>query len=768
VIGPDAVSFSDLLRQYRTAAGLTQRELAERANLSIRTIQNMEQGHSVRPYQRTVRLLASALDVTGPAAAELSDLARQRNGSAGTDPVSAPPRQLPPAAAQFVGREAELDALTDMLAESGGSGSGGVVVISAINGTAGIGKTTLALHWAHRAAARFPDGQLYVDLRGFSAGAPVTPSEAIRSFLDALGLAPESLPAGEEAQAALFRSSVAGRRLLIVLDNARDAGQVRPLLPGSPGCMVLVTSRASLDGLAVSEGARLLTLDVLSEQEARQLLAARLGGERLAADPLAVSELIRLCAELPLALTVAAARVISRPGFPLAAAAAELREAAGRLDALETGDLASSVRPVFSWSYRNLSEPAAAMFRLVGLHPGPDLTVPAAASSAGIPLRAARRCLDELTRAHMLAEQPPGRFRCHDLLRAYADEQAAGLSEDDRRQVLCPDLDHYVHTGHRASALLNPHRAPIAIKAAACSAAAANTWRSASNQARAPRDLRRPELLRRRPNPRQGSRSAGRSTTGNRCNGHASERQASDQGVPGRAEQSAGSPVETESGKCSAVGQRSRPSGRHHIAVGDQRVYHVADQAARHLDRVLVVVARPGGPLPGWRVAVVEIVRRDDLVEVFRAPVGVAVKELPHDVLGTQLFTHCSSPMTTCERHNLPQSTVGAPPARRVGMPARPVPVASSQRASANAKGRSRPPALHRILSALAEFGSSKMARACGQASWACSWSPAAWHVSPRRSRTSPLLAWQVPTELSLPELFGSEFLASCGPVPQP
>ena len=454
-----------MLRQYRAAAGMTQEELAKQAKLSVRTIQNMEQGRSGRPYHRSVRLLASALGLTGPAATELSDLARRWNDTATPGPISTPPRQLPPGAAQFVGREAELDALTGMLAASGGSGSGGVVVISAINGTAGVGKTTLALHWAHRAAERFPDGQLYVDLRGFSAGVPVTPSEVIFGFLDALGVAPGKLQAqaGEEAQAALFRSLVAGRRLLIVLDNARDVAQVRPLLPGSPGSMVLVTSRASLDGLAVSEGARLLTLDVLSDKEAQELLAARLGDDRLATEPAAVGDLIRLCAELPLALTVAAARVMSRPGFPLAAAAAELREAADRLDALETGDAASSVRPVFSWSYRNLSDPAAAMFRLVGVHPGPDIAAPAAASAAGTSLSAARRSLRELTRAHMLTEQPPGRFRCHDLLRAYAAEQAAAQSEDE---ALGRVLDHYLHTGHRASALIYPHRAPIAISPA--------------------------------------------------------------------------------------------------------------------------------------------------------------------------------------------------------------------------------------------------------------------------------------------------------------
>lgn len=459
------------LRASREAAGLSQQQLADRSGLSIRAVRNIEHGRTCWPYRDSLTRLADALGLQDAIRTEFLGavprrrLARQVPGT-GLAEALIVPRQLPAPVGQFVGREAELEALTDMLAQSGGPDSSGVVVISAINGTAGIGKTTLALHWAHRAAARFRDGQLYVDLRGFSAGPPVMPSEVMHGFLDALGVAPERLPAGEEAQAALFRSLVAGRRLLIVLDNARDVAQVRPLLPGSPGCMVLVTSRASLDGLAVGEGARVLTLDVLSDEEARQLLAARLGGERLAADPAAVSELIRLCAELPLALTVAVARLMSRPGFPLAAAAAELREAADRLDALETGDPASSVRPIFSWSYQNLSKRAAAMFRLVGLHPGPDLTAPAAASAAGISLRDARRSLHELTRAHMLTEQPPGRFRCHDLLRAYAAELAAAETEGYRRQALFRVLDHYLHTGHRASALLNPHRAPLTISPA--------------------------------------------------------------------------------------------------------------------------------------------------------------------------------------------------------------------------------------------------------------------------------------------------------------
>jgi len=263
------------------------------------------------------------------------------------------PRQLPVAARHFAGRAGALTALAGLAAEAGGTdGTSRAMVIAVIEGTAGIGKTALAVHFAHQAARDFPDGQLYVNLRGFDpAGPPMTPGEAIRIFLDALGVPAAQLPASLDAQTGLYRSLLAGRRMLVLLDNARDAGQVRPLLPAGPGCLVLVTSRSQLTGLAAAEGARPMALDLLTGGEAHELLAARLGDERLAAEPAAVQELIGLCARLPLALAIAAARAASQPALPLAALAAELRDAGGRLDALDVGDTAASVRAVFSWSY---------------------------------------------------------------------------------------------------------------------------------------------------------------------------------------------------------------------------------------------------------------------------------------------------------------------------------------------------------------------------------------------------------------------------------
>ena len=235
-----------------------------------------------------------------------------------------------------------------------------------------MGKTALALHWAHQVAGRFGDGQLYVNLRGFDpSGTPAAPAAAIRGFLDALGVAAERIPASPEAQAGLYRSLLAGRRMLIVLDNARDEQQVRPLLPASPGSLVLVTSRSQLAGLAAADGARLLTLDVLRHAEAVQLLAARLGTARAAAEPGAVDQIAGLCACLPLALAVAAARAAARPGFPLAALAGELADSAGRLDALDAGDPGSSVRAVFSWSFRQLSGRGRADVPAAGHPPRP-------------------------------------------------------------------------------------------------------------------------------------------------------------------------------------------------------------------------------------------------------------------------------------------------------------------------------------------------------------------------------------------------------------
>lgn len=374
-----------------------------------------------------------------------------------------PPRQLPPAPWYFAGRTGELGALDGLLEQV--SAARGTVVISAIGGAAGVGKSALALQWAHRVAERFPDGQLYVNLRGFDpSDTPVAPADAIRGFLDALGVAPSAIPASLQAQDGLYRSLLAGRRTLIVLDNARHPEQVRPLLAGGPGCLVVVTSRSRLTGLIASDGAHPVSLDLLTEREAGELLARRLSAARLTREPVAVADIIKLCAGLPLALSIVAARAAANPGMPLAALAGELTEA--RLDALATGEEATDVRAVFSWSYQNLQEPAARLFRLLGIHPGPDISAAAAASMAGQPLPGARKALAELTGAHLIEEDARSRFGFHDLLRAYASEKACSQdSPGYRRQATHRMLDYYLHSAHAADQVLFPARDPITLAA---------------------------------------------------------------------------------------------------------------------------------------------------------------------------------------------------------------------------------------------------------------------------------------------------------------
>ena len=358
-----------------------------------------------------------------PAAAPASQVGQTGPGPGAAVAVAlpAPPRQLPPATRHFAGRAEELRALEDLLGQV--TPAPGPAVISAIGGTAGVGKTTLALHWARRAAARFPHGQLYRDLRGFGPlRAPVQPAEAVHGFLTALGVPSAAIPACPEARVGLYRSVLADRSVLVVLDNARDAGQVRPLIPSGPGCLTLVTSRENLTGLVASEGASMLTLDMFTDAEAGELLAGWLGAGRLEGEPAAVADLIGLCAGLPLALSIVAARAAINPHLPLTCLTADLHQA--RLDALTTGDGATDIRAVFSWSYQALSLPAARLFRLIGAHPGPDITPAAAASLAGVPLGEAHRALGELAGAHLLAQRGPGRFACPGLLRLYAAEQA--------------------------------------------------------------------------------------------------------------------------------------------------------------------------------------------------------------------------------------------------------------------------------------------------------------------------------------------------------
>jgi tetratricopeptide (TPR) repeat protein len=392
-------------------------------------------------------------------------------GSHPTDgPLQPVPAQLPRDIAGFTGRRAELATLDRLLGPpdrglpARAEETPAVAVTCAVSGTAGVGKTALVVRWAHRVATRFPDGQLYVNLRGFDPGGQVmAPATAVRGFLDALGVPAERIPADLDAQAALYRSLLAGRRMLVVLDNARDAEQVRPLLPGAPGCLAVIASRDQLSGLVALDGAHPLTLDLLSQDEARELLARRLGAGRLAAEPAAVSQIIDHCARLPLALSIVAARA-ARSGFPLATLAAELAEAGSRLDALSAGGPTIDVRAVFSSSYTALSPAAARQFRLFGLDPGPDISGPAAASLAGRPSSETRRLLAELTRANLLTEHAPGRYTFHDLLRAYAADLSHTHDTDaQRRAALRRLLDHYLHTAHAADRIMNPARDPITL-----------------------------------------------------------------------------------------------------------------------------------------------------------------------------------------------------------------------------------------------------------------------------------------------------------------
>lgn len=364
----------------------------------------------------------------------------------------APINQMPAIAPHFVGRQRELDFLTDRLENTT------TVAITSIGGTAGIGKTTLALRWAHEHRDRFPDGQLYVDLLGFGPGEPLDPATVVQGFLAALQVPKERMPADVSAQFALYRSVLAGRNMLVLLDNARDSNQVRPLLPGSPSCTVLVTSRNELGGLIAKEGAARLTLALPSVEESRDMLTARLGEHRTSAAGDAVDALITRCARLPIALTIAAARAMIEPQRPLDQLVTELAE-------LTTGDGAETdIRAVFHSSYRTLPPDGARMFRLLGLHPGTDVGIHAAASLAGLPLSDTRRLLSRLTRASLLSEHEPDRFRYHDLLREYATERAvAEESAEERRGAVTRVLDFYLHAAYANDRLLYPHRDTLSL-----------------------------------------------------------------------------------------------------------------------------------------------------------------------------------------------------------------------------------------------------------------------------------------------------------------
>lgn len=415
------------------------------AQLVVALHRGGQQADAFAAYQEVVALLDDQLGVgPGPRLR-----AAQHQVLAGGVPAQVPhhvPRQLPTALPHFVGREQELDGLDTVL------GSGRLVVV--INGSGGIGKTSLAVQWAHRVAGRFPGGQLHSDLRGFDpTGEPVNPISTARDFLLALGVPADEIPAGTEAMLASYREVLSRRRVLVLLDNVRDVEQVLPLLPGGSRSLVVITSRNRLRGLVGHD--RAFGLDVLDPGESMVLFGGRVGADRVAADPVAATRLVELCAGLPLALAVVAARA-TLDQYPLDVLVDELEHAA--LDALDTDDPLTSVRAVFSWTSGCLSPVAARLSVLLGLHPGPDVTEPAASSLMGSP---AGEALDELARYSLITGQDD-RYRLHDLMRAYAAEEAAHrLSAEERREALQRFFDHLMHSALAAAARSDPLRQPI-------------------------------------------------------------------------------------------------------------------------------------------------------------------------------------------------------------------------------------------------------------------------------------------------------------------
>jgi tetratricopeptide (TPR) repeat protein/transcriptional regulator with XRE-family HTH domain len=459
--------FGELVMAYRRQLGMTQEELADRTGLSVRTIRELESGRTRSPRPASVLLLADAFGLGGP---QLRHFQRRADDS--REPTApgeesrgftserrtSAPAQLPAAVAGFTGRGQDMAELDAHLS----SRPAAAVMISVVAGTAGVGKTALAVHWAHRVADQFPDGQLYIDLRGYHPAQPMTSSEALVRFLVALGVPGPEIPLDVDARAARYRTEVAGRRLLIVLDNASTVEQVRPLLPGSAACAVIVTSRDSLAGLVVRHGARRLDLEPLPAAEARDLLGTLIG-RRARAEPAAITGLVDLCARLPLALRIAAELATSRPDTSVADLVTELAEGQRRLDLLDAGgDPYAAVQTVFSWSLRHLSGLVTRAFRLLGRHPGPDFDPYVVAALADVSLAQGRQILRRLSGAHLVHPAPGGRHALHDLLREYAISLPSPDAEDGPA-ALGRLFDYYLGTAAAAMDLLHPgeiHRRP--------------------------------------------------------------------------------------------------------------------------------------------------------------------------------------------------------------------------------------------------------------------------------------------------------------------
>lgn len=463
---------SDALEAYRSIRSLLREELGVDPGARLYSLHQLILDGADAPALLSglsERATASAATISAGTVAPRA--AGKAPAAAGSDalPDAAVPRQLPAAVRGFSGRGEQLAALDAAAERAGVAGHGASIVV--VTGAAGIGKTSLAVHWGHRAAAagRFPGGQLYVNLRGFDpTEQPIEPSHVLRGFLTALGVAPSRIPPSAEAQASLYRSLIAHRKALVILDNARDAEQVRPLLPGDAECMAVVTSRLDLAGLVAIEGALPLHLGLPTAEEARDLLAARLGADLIAAESEAAERIIDLCGLLPLALSVVAARIAVGRGRSLGAVARSLNGARDRLDVLTVGDTSTDVRAVFSWSYRLLDTAQARLFRILGLHPGPDFTAATFAGMLDADFGRTEALLDELTSLHLLARTAADRYAMHDLLRDFAAESARKIDgEQHTANFRLAILDHYLHTAYAAERLLQPARPPVELEAAA-------------------------------------------------------------------------------------------------------------------------------------------------------------------------------------------------------------------------------------------------------------------------------------------------------------
>ncbi|MEU0184307.1 tetratricopeptide repeat protein [Streptomyces sp. NPDC006207] len=457
--------FGQILRELRQGRGLTLEELADSSGVSGRAIGDMERGRSLRPHRGTVAALARALQLDEAAHAELLAVARATRPSQETVPevleTLARPAQLPAGLAAFAGRQAELVRLRDIAGEVTSTMPAASTTVL-LSGMAGVGKTTLAVHWAHTVADRFPGGQFYVDLRGFdTARTAMNPVEALSGILEAWGLPPHRIPTGIDALAGLFRSLLVGRRVLVLLENASTTDQVRPLMPSSPGSLTLVTSRNTLPGL-IATGARPLRLEPPSRTDAHAVLALRTGTERLSAEPEAANDIIEQCGRLPLALALVAARIQNNEDFALSAIAAELRSSQDNLDAFSGDGGATDARTAFACSYRLLSPDSARVFRLLSLHPGPDIAVRTAAALAALPMRTARTALGELANANLVMERAPGRYGLHDLLRLFATELTELTDTPaERRAAQHRMFDHYLHSAYAADQVLSSNVNPL-------------------------------------------------------------------------------------------------------------------------------------------------------------------------------------------------------------------------------------------------------------------------------------------------------------------